>query len=288
MRVPQKMRHALALAGVLALGLAIAAGSRAAETDFVRLGYAGFLGNVQMVEASVGLELPMAQPAATAAPTRYRMGIDVVMSGPMARLVPFTMTAESRGTAGSGGVRPALHTSMTRIYERGQAMRLAYGEGGKVEITADPPTVEARTAREQNLAQGTLDPLSAVVALVDEVIRRGECGGNVAVFDGTRRFDLQAKPAGTGQVEKIGMSLYEGPAVQCEITPVFIHGFRQADVDAGLYPQSATMWLAPVVAGAPPVPVRVIGRSKLGTLRLDLMEAWAMAGGCAEASIATC
>ena len=290
MTLSRWMRRQAVAAGALLAGPLIWAPAAAAEADFVRLGYAGFLGNVQMVEASVGLELPAAGPgtAAAATPSRYRMGLAVTMSGPMARLVPFSMTAESHGTAGDGRVRPARYDSMTRIYEKAQGMRLTYGAGGAVEIAADPPTVEARVAREQDLARGTLDPLSAIVALVDEVIRTGECGGSVAVFDGTRRFDLEASPAGTGQVTKIGMSLYEGPATECAVTPVFIHGFRQADIDAGLYPSSATIWIAPVVAGAPPVPVRVIGRSKLGTLRLDLVEAWAMNGTCANGQLATC
>jgi hypothetical protein len=44
------------------------------------------------------------------------------------------------------------------------------------------------------------------------------------------------------------------------------------------------MWIAPVVAGAPPVPVRVIGSSALGNLRLDLVEAWAMDAAAAAAA----
>jgi len=277
---------ALAALAVLAAQLAPAAGA-AEKSDFVRLGYAGFLGPIQVVEASVGLELPVGSGGGPTTPGNYRMGLDVSMSGPMAKLVPFNMTAESLGTSGVGGVQPASYSSMTRIYNDGQAMRLTYGAGGAVDISAEPPTVEAREAREQRTAQGTLDPLSAIVALVDEVIRTGQCGGRVAVFDGTRRFDLEASPAGTAEIGRIGVSLYEGPATECAVKPVFIDGFRQADIDAGLYPDSATMWIAPVVANAPPVPVRVIGQSALGTLRLDLVEAWAMEGGCAG-QLASC
>lgn len=262
-----------ALALVVAL-LPLAGPAAAADGDFVRLGYAGFLGNIQVVEATVGLDLPQGTVPAGA----YSMALDISMFGPMAKLVPFSMSAQSRGKAGAGGVHPARYSSMTRIYDSGQAVNLNYGNGGAVEIVAEPPTVQARLARERGTAQGTLDPLSAVVALVDEVIRTGGCSGRVAVFDGARRYDLEASPAGTSQVEKIGMSIYQGPATECAVTPVFIDGFRQADVDAGLYPDSATIWIAQVIAGAPQVPVRVVGRSALGTLRLDLVEAWAMDG----------
>ncbi len=267
------------LALVVAL-LPLAGPAAAAEGDFVRLGYAGFLGNIQVVEATVGLDLPQGAVPAGA----YSMALDIGMSGPMAKLVPFSMSAESRGRAGAGGVQPARYSSMTRIYDSGQAVNLTYGSGGAVEIVAEPPTVQARQARERGTAQGTLDPLSAVVALVDEVIRTGGCRGRVAVFDGARRYDLEASPAGTSQVEKIGMSIYEGPATECAIKPVFLDGFRPADVEAGLYPDSATLWIAEVIAGAPQVPVRVVGRSALGTLRLDLLEAWAMdsAAACGE------
>lgn len=279
------------LAAFLALAAAPAAGA-AGDQDYVRLGYAGFLGPVQVVAASVGLDLAPGM----AAQGPYSMALDVTMTGPLEKLVPFHMTANSRGRSGAAGVIPAEYDSMTRIYDDGRAVRLTYGDGGAVAIETDPPTVEARQAREKGLAEGTLDPLSAVVALVNQVIRNGACAGRVAVFDGTRRFDLEASPAGTSEVTKIGASLYQGPATECAIEPVFIGGFRQVDVDAGIYPRQATMWVAPVVAGAPPVPVRVIGASALGNLRLDLVEAWAMEGataatgdpGCASAKTAPC
>lgn len=270
--------RALAALGACALllGAALAPADAAAEKSLVRLGYAGFLGDAQVIEATVGLEMP----PGTRKSGSYRMALDVAMSGPLAQAVPFSMTAESLGSAGAAGVRPARFHSLTRIYQKAQTASLTYGENGAVEIVADPPTVQAREAREQGLAEGTLDPLSAVVALVDEVVRTGECRGRVRVFDGARRYDLQATPAGVAQVSRIGFSLYEGPATECAVTPTLLDGFRQRDIDAGLYPDSASVWIAPVVAGEPPVPVRVIARSGLGTMRLDLVEAWAMDGSC--------
>jgi hypothetical protein len=248
----------------------------ASDKSLVRLGYAGFLGPAQVIVASVGLEMP----PGTRKSGSYRMALDVAMSGALAKAVPFSMTAESLGQAGEAGVQPSRFHSLTRIYEKTQTTSLTYGDGGAVEISSDPPTVQAREAREQGLAAGTLDPLSAVVALVDEVVRTGECRGRVQVFDGARRYDLEASPAGTSRVEKIGFSLYEGPATECAVKPILLNGFRQRDVDAGFYPQSARMWIAPVVAGEPPVPVRVMAQSGLGTMRLDLVEAWAMDGTC--------
>lgn len=281
-RLPRRKAR-LAVFGLAVLGLAAmlgaAPGAGAAGQDHIRLGYAGFLGPVQVVSATVGLELA----PGPVADGPYAMALDVRMTGPLEKLVPFTMRADSRGTAGAGGVKPAVFNSSTRIYEDGRAMRLTYGADGAVEISADPPTVEARQAREQGLAQGTLDPLSAIVALVDQAIRTGACSGRVPVFDGTRRFDLVASPAGTSRVTKIGASLYEGQATECTVEPELIGGFRQVDVDAGVYPEKATMWIASVVAGAPPVPVRVIGSSALGNLRLDLVEAWAMDSAAAGA-----
>lgn len=265
----------LGAAALVAAGMA-AGGAPAAETSLVRLGYAGFLGDVQVIEASVGLELP----PGTRKNGSYRMALDVAMSGAMAKVVPFSMTAESLGRTGNAGVLPSRFHSLTRIYQNSQATSLTYGDGGAVEIVSDPPTVQAREAREQGLARGTLDPLSAVVALVDEVVRTGACRGRVPVFDGARRYDLEATPAGTAQVARIGFSLYEGPATECAVTPILLSGFRQRDVDAGFYPDGARLWIAPVVAGEPPVPVRVVARSGLGTMRLDLVEAWAMDGTC--------
>ena len=261
---------------VIAAAAVAAAPAAAADSTLVRLGYAGFLGPAQVIDASIGLEMP----PGTLKSGGYRMALDVTMSGALASAVPFAMTAESIGQAGDTGVKPSRFHSLIRIYEKTQATSLVYGGDGAVEISADPPTVEAREARERGLAAGTLDPLSAVVALVDQVVRTGECRGRVPVFDGARRYDLEASPAGTARVEKIGFSIYEGPATECAVTPILIDGFRQRDVDAGFYPKSASVWIAPVIAGEPPVPVRVLARSALGTMRLDLVQAWAMDGTC--------
>src|SRR3546814_5067827 len=82
------------------------------------------------------------------------MALDVTMTGPLEKLVPFHMTANSRGRSGAAGVTPVKYDSMTRIYDDGRAVRLTYGADGAVAIEADPPTVEARQAREKGLAQG--------------------------------------------------------------------------------------------------------------------------------------
>jgi len=156
---------------------------------------------------------------------------------------------------------------------------LAYRPNGSVVITADPPTVEASHAASAGLAERTVDPVTATMALIDHVVRQGECGGRLPIFDGTRRYDLVVSPVGESEVAPLAFSFYSGPARQCAVAVELLDGFNENDVRRGFYPLANDLWLANVIEGVPPLPVRAIGRSSLGVMRLDLIDAKPIAAG---------
>jgi hypothetical protein len=263
------------LIGAAVIGLMLARASPAQEAGVIRLAYLGFLGAAEVVRMDIDLDLG----PDLRRPERYHMTMRLGTTGGLEKLVPFVMDADAQGRAGSGGIRPARFFSNTRLLKNNQAVTLDYNGDGTVEITTEPPTVEARQAEREGWARSTLDPLSATLAIINSVIQTGDCAVRIPVFDGTRRYDLNVTPAGRSQVTRLGFSLYEGEATECTAKTQLIAGFRQADVDAKLYPETTTFWLAPVLDNTSSVLVRVATRTALGALRLDLIEAKLLPAG---------
>jgi hypothetical protein len=278
-RVPSPIlsrpRAAVLLAAMAAATLLAAAGPAAARDQSFRLVYQGSLAELPVVTATVEVRMP----ARSQNRGPYEMGLDVAVTGAFAKMLPFRMQAEATGTTGApasgaaDGVAPKRFTSTITSFGETKRVRLDYGNKGEVRIRSEPPTEEARDVERHRLSRGTMDPLSAIAAIVDGVARTGRCEGALAVFDGVRRYDLTLSHVGAAAVTRQRQSIYEGPAVECLAVPDFRAGFRQADLDAGFYPKTASLWLAPVLAGAPPLPVRLMARGALGTIRLELLAA---------------
>lgn len=255
---------ALAL-GVLAAGLP----ARAEESRLVRLSYYGYLGNIQVGQIDLTIEMaPDPRPARD-----YNIAANLTLSGAYARLVPFRWQAEARGGTGKRGVQPSSYRSQMDLLGNQEAMALAYSPDGQVEVQSTPPTVESRIAQERGLGHGTLDPLSAAVAIVDTVLRTGRCESTVPVFDGARRYDLSFSSVGQDVIERTFFSTYEGPAMRCSATARLLAGFQPNAISSGFYPSRTDLWLAQAVSGAPPIPVRVVAQSRMGLLRVELVQA---------------
>ena len=255
---------ALALLAALVATPPVAA---AGPPERLRLAYLAYLDEARILRLDVDLDLP----SGTGGGDHYRLSVAASTIGLIGGLFPLQLSAGARGRAGESGLRPERFDASTSYGENRQAVALTYRPNGSVVIASEPPTLEARHARAARLGDRTLDPASATVALVDRVARRGACGGRFAVFDGARRYDLIASPAGTGEVAPHGVSVYSGPALRCSVAVELIDGFAERDRRSGVYPQVTDLWLAPVLDGAPALPVRLIGHSSLGAMRLDLI-----------------
>lgn len=262
-------RLPLGLAAALAILAAVGPSPALAERPgALELGYLAYLGEIEVARVDVVLELaPLA-----ARPGPYRMAADVALVGAMGRLFPFRIKAQAEGTADAAGVRPARYRSTISLWETHQAVALTYRPGGAVEVASDPPTVEAREARENGFVDHTMDPLSAAVAVIHGVVKSGACRGTMPVFDGARRYDLLFSPVGGAEIVPSDTAYYAGPATECAVGARLLGGFGEFGQGTGLYPATTRLWLAAVVPGAPAVPVRILAENVLGSLRLDLVE----------------
>jgi hypothetical protein len=256
----------VALLTLALAGAPVAAGPAAAAT--FRLVYQGSVGDAPVLSAVI----ESTTAGGTAALGRYAMSAEIGLLGSLAQMFPFRLQAQASGTAGPA-VMPERYRSQTWIFDQLAEVTLDYGADGSVALQAVPPTVEGREAVARGLADDTLDPLSAVAAAVDHVARTNGCDGTFAVFDGTRRYELAFSHVGRAEVAPLRGSLYAGPAIECRVVPVLQSGFAEREARGGVYPREVSLWLAPVLEDAPPLPVRLLARSSLGTLLVDLIEA---------------
>ena len=241
----------------------------AAVPERVGLTYLAYLDEARLLRVEIDFDLP----AGGATGDRYRLSVAASTIGLIGGLLPMHIDAGAHGRASASGVRPERYDVSLAFGKSRQVMALTYRPNGSVVIASDPPTWQSRHAAAVRLGDHTLDPVSATVALFVEAARRGACGGRLPVFDGARRYDLIPSPAGEGQVAPHGAAIYTGPAVRCSVAVELIDGFSPGDVQGGVYPRVTDLWLAPVLDGVSALPVRMLSRSSLGVIRLDLVGA---------------
>jgi len=252
--------------------LAALAGTAPAAAKPLTLSYLAYLAGYPVLSMTATADLP-ASGQGSVGNGPYALNANIVTQGSLATLYPYRMSVAAHGRLDQGKVRPGQFHSEGTIMNKTQAVTLTYGANGKVTILAEPLTRQAQEAAAQGTANGTIDPASLVMAVIAAYAERQDCTGSYKLFDGVRRYDLAVQEVGSGNVQFYKQSFYQGPAVECRATPSLIQGFPQMAVESKLYPQSAVIWLAEAVQGAPAIPVRIETENALGKMVFDLVSA---------------
>jgi hypothetical protein len=263
--------RSLVLGGAL-LGLAWAGfgpGQPARAAKPVTLTYAGYMAGVPVFTLTTSVTLPAGTVPGNGA---YAISADGQTAGNLRMLYPYQASLSANGALKGQAAAPKQYRSVSQIMGRQEAVTLTYGAGGKVGINAQPLTRQAQEAAAQGFANGTMDPASAVVALVATFARTHQCQGTYKLFDGVRRYDLTLSQGGFVDLNPLQQSYYDGSATECRAEPQLLQGFSQAASQSQFYPQSARLWLAPAVAGLPAIPVRIEAQNALGLMTLDLIQ----------------
>ncbi|MGH6938186.1 DUF3108 domain-containing protein [Hypericibacter sp.] len=270
------IRRLMPLLTGLAFGLVLSGlvpPAQAEESRLVRLSYYGYLGTLQVGQIDLMIEMaPGPRPAKD-----YDITANITLSPVYAKMVAFQWQGQAHGGANSKSVRPSTYQSQMDLMGMHETMALAYHPNGEVDIHSEPPTVEARVAREQNLGFNTMDPLSAAVAIVDTVLRTGGCDMSLPIFDGARRYNLDFTSVGPDVIEKTLFSTYQGQALHCAATAKLIAGFQPNAISSSFYPNKTDLWLGQAVKDVPLLPVRVLAQSNMGLMRVELVQATTVA-----------
>jgi hypothetical protein len=137
-----------------------------------------------------------------------------------------------------------------------------------------PPNEAEREEVPAAQQRGTIDSLSAIVLLARQVQREGRCEASGNLYDGRRLTTISARTEGSEAVPA-SRGEWSGRALRCAFEGRLIGGFRREDngPDARR-PTTGTAWIAEVVPGAPPLPVRIETQTRmLGTLSAHLVSA---------------
>lgn len=156
--------------------------------------------------------------------------------------------------------QPAPHEFLGDGEWRGQRrITLIDYEQGVPEIrTLVPPDEAERQKVPPALQVKTVDTLSAVAQLMRNVGASGRCEGTVRTYDGRRVMEIAAHTVGSEILAPTERSMFSGTTLRCDFEGHMLAGFLIGDTDeADRRPLHGSVWLAQVVPGAPPMPVRM-------------------------------
>lgn len=253
--------------------VALIAPRPAQAADGVALGYEGYLGGLHMLTAEVQLVRNS---------ERYRMETVAEGRGLLSWFFDWRSSAVTEGAVTkNGALRPELHErDISQSGRRPKAIRIEYRDDGvpmvaRMRVGDEAHFAEARERR------GTMDPMSAVAAIMDQMTAGKECAGQFAVFDGKWRYDVTARKGERGSLDGNKYMMFSGDAARCDLIMTPIDGFddeetmgsprdRETPKDDTM---ALTMWFASPRDGMPAVPVMASASTDYGGLRIYLARA---------------
>lgn len=205
----------------------------------------------------------------------YRLRARLRTLGLAAIATPGEQVSEVAGRLRGTEARPWRYRSEGRW--RGRLRRLVLdweGADPVLRLLQETPGPDEFEPVPPELRRGTLDALSALVQLGRLVAATGRCEASAAVYDGRRRTDYVLRTAGR-EVLPSWRDAWAGEALRCGFEGRQVAGFRRSQ-DAGERgrPQRGDAWLAPLIPGGPPVPVRLTVQTPwLGAVEAYLVAA---------------
>ena len=143
---------------------------------------------------------------------------------------------------------------------RGTNRRILMEYIGRQPVVRDlePPNDVEREPVPVSLQANTLDTLSAMVLLIRRVADTGRCEAAVDTYDGRRAVQFSARTTGETELEPSGRSSFRGRALRCDFDGKLQAGYRLEDSpEERAKSRHGAAWFAPVVPGAPLLPVRI-------------------------------
>lgn len=173
------------------------------------------------------------------------------------------MSAKARGARPTGGqLSPESYSSDYATGDDAATLHMTYEEDTP-SVAAEPPIVPASFRTREEDRSDTLDPLSALLAMM--VVGEGEevCNRRIPVFDGTRRYDILLLPEEKRPTKKSFQALKnDRPVARCFGLYERISGFETAvEKDRKYYPFD--IWFDVSGTGTNPI-LRIASESKLG------------------------
>lgn len=195
------------------------------------------------------------------APDHYDLVARVHTTGLLSWLIDWRQVSRSTGVLDGAAVEPQRHRADGELRGRPRRVAIDYDGGRVAAVTVDPPPREDEDREEVSpqLRDGTLDPLSAIFAMVRAVSDGRGCNRRVAVFDGRRRYDLVFTDRGIRPVPESQYVAASAVMRECDFVfePIAGEVRRPADPSQDRKLRSGRAWIAPAAPGALAAPMRV-------------------------------
>jgi hypothetical protein len=252
------MARACVIAGLLASVLAAGDGAGAGEPENFAFGFEAYYSGLLVAKGESILHWSEG---------RYAVGFKARSAGILDWFVSFDEDAHAVGRIGKG-ITPERFRSRNKVKDRRMELRFTANEVTIVDARPDPATDEDATPVPAAMRVGSLDPLSAVLALGVRTGTTGQCNSVVPVYDGRRRYDTVLEPRDT--------VTYNGPLGQASTLVCNFRFIRRAG-----YPEEASqwagvtgaVWLQQLAEGLPMMPVRMEVETRYGTGYVHMISA---------------
>ncbi len=235
---------------------------------------------------SHGLSVLKLDGSLTLTPGAYAAHVTFHTAGLVGMIVHADNDSTATGRFDGDHARPKNFTGSGHLRGAERATHIEYSDGNPTIRLLTPPVEQERTVVPVAQTAHTIDTLSAVALLVRQVAQTGRCEGSVTTFDGRRLASQTVHTTGEEKLEHTSRSSFSGDALRCDFEGQQLGGFIKDENEDDLKkPRHGTAWLANVIPGAPPVPVRVAFENKLlGQVTLYLTAVTASG----KAAVAAC
>lgn len=225
--------------------------ARAEQPTVTKLSYAVYAAglNVLQFEARVDLD-----------PAAYRIDVHFTTTGMFGFLFPAHSDSYAHGVW--SGLRPVPAAYVSTGNTRGKDRRVAVDfSGGKVAVRdlMPLPQDDNHIAVPPGREQASMDTLSGLAYIIRSVASTGRCDGTARLFDGRRVMEATVTTAGREILPRDDRSAFAGATTRCDIAGRITAGFLKDDnEDERNRIHESQAWLAEILPGTPPLPVRIV------------------------------
>ncbi len=207
---------------------------------------------------AAGLRVVHVQIDATLSDAGYGLSLGFTTNGMYGALFPGAIVTDVQGRWEGDQAAPMVLTSRGHWHGGDRQSRIEYQDDRPIVKLLVPPNSAEREEVPPEQQAHTIDTLSAIALLVHRVAATGKCEGSATTYDGRRLSEITAVTHGEETLAPTNRSRFSGPTLRCDFTGRMIAGFKHDDDPAQVgRPKHGSAWLAQVVPGDPPLPVRL-------------------------------
>ena len=226
----------------------------------------------------IGLPIGAADASSTIDDKRYRVDLNVKLTGVASLISNLRMALASTGAVQGGAPTPLTYATTASNSSETRTLRMALASGTVRQVQYSPFWEEDKSPDHVPLTdahrRNILDPLSGFLVPVpekDNPVGPSACRSRVPVYDGYTRFDVTLSYVGVKEVKEKG---YSGPVTVCSARYIPVAGHKTTAKGTQFMAQNEQMevWLAPVNRTHVVVPYRVSLMTQVGMLVVEAAE----------------